>query len=323
MSVAIFLALIACSVGKGFALTRPHGSLTGSDVVNLRELVPQKQPCSKPKVALSLSGQIDSVFSVTAANLKNVLIDKMRQIADLDVFLFVKGKYQENLDAIQSLTPTRTYVYDDEPEDVLNEAWYSGVTPEPHTIWVQRYQWQQCWGMIISHEWLSGKKFDFVIHTRPDLLYNAVDFSPNTWGLWKDQDGDVASGLCKCGREDLTQAGMQAPVQDVFFVGPRKVAEVFMTTWSRRQKIRTMNKAEFAQRCYMYHIEQDNFECASIVDLDMHGFKMMAIPSLSVRNHANSSAWTLNSCEMPAQPSYVFSYLPAESQACIRHGMST
>lgn len=167
--------------------------------------------------------------------------------------------------------------------------------------------------------------YDFVIRTRPDVLYNAVDVAPNTWPLWNDRKRNSASGFVKCDHDHLGEPGMKLPVRDVLFVGPRRVAKIFMTTWSRREMFLPGAQMKMFNDCWMYQDERDAFECLTIVDLRSHGFDMEAIPNQVIVDDAKcaSSKWQLNNCEMPHfSPTLIWHYFSKELQACIMRGRS-
>jgi hypothetical protein len=269
-----------------------------------------------PNVALCITGRVPESFSRTAANLKSVLIDKMRHISNVHVFIHVKGKPSDHIThAMQSLQPVRANVYSQE-EPFYNTEWPGGSWAVYTTsAWTQRYQWQQCWDMITSSERALSMQYDFVIRTRPDLLYSPTAFAPDGWRLWhaKAERKRVGYGVCKCRRTDMVNGSEKFPVQDVFFVGPRDAAAIFMTTWERRHNI---TKTQL-RKCWMYYDIRDYWECVTVADLAEHGFEIEAIPEISSLRNEAFSKWAFGACEMPAQPWFITHHLPRQDQACI------
>jgi hypothetical protein len=309
--------------------------------LHLEQVNPQK-----PSVAICITGTVSGTFSRTAANLKSVLVDNLQKDSDAHVFIYVKCKGTPNEQityAVESLQPMETVVYSEEEPFYKTEWPGSGTSHMVHremgstvpaieryqwlngfngtemgylqSAWIQRYQWLKCWDMVVSSESRLSRQYDFVLRTRPDLLFSPIDFVPSDWGLWhaNAERKKTAYGVCKCRRADLVDGFPTFPVQDVFFVGRRDAAALFMTTWTRRENITKTH----IRKCWMYYDIRDYFECVTVADLAQHGYSIEAIPEISSLKDQRSHRWAFEACQLPAAPWAIFHHLPEKDQHCI------
>jgi hypothetical protein len=204
-----------------------------------------------PRIAVCLTGMIDQSFSETVENLRESLVSRLEQVGNVDLFFSVKtdpdlpdGKLDSaSRAAVDQLRPRKTNIYDQAgasayERDPGKGACPSGVCSQYVAVaWLQRSQWRACWTFIEEAETADGTPYDFVVRTRPDLLYDSARFRPHEWGLWRDPTNSTGHGtgvaLCKCvdvGFLDKPSEWPVAPIIDVFYAAPRAIAAVIITT---------------------------------------------------------------------------------------------
>jgi len=166
----------------------------------------------------------------------------------------------------------------------------------------QFLSWNNCWKKVVEFEEKNNFQFDFILRTRTDLFLSPKYINVADWNLWsKQKHGNSAYGLCKCHRPRLvrqTLAEGKLPVQDPFYLAPRKVAEVFMTQYETMDE-NAIKRARSKEFCYMAGDGHDMPECNSIANIKYHGYEMNVVPAMM--NHSENK-WTMQSflnCHLP------------------------
>lgn len=285
------------------------------------------------RIALVFTGRVDGrpELHATSQNILAHLITPLRQMpgTTVDIFAHLKTELPEEIGHIlRAWKPISVELYDEEP---LQEFWQTiagfgfGVDQGAAiSASIQRFQWFQVFQKVVAQERRQGRDYDFIARTRPDVMYNPMVFSPNTWKLWSNLTANTAYGVCKCHRGDLVSDPLvqPAPVQDVFFVAPRAVAGRLMTMWTRmREDKSSFNADEILglRNCYMGKEHHDYFECLTIVDLKRNGMQMQPIGATL---HSMRNPKVTASCAVPFQVGgwQLWKDLTKEEQDCVAKG---
>jgi len=250
------------------------------------------------RIAVCITGSIDSNFSLTATNLETALLRPLRQVGDTDLFFHVKNKTALDTAAmatLDSLEPQVLSMYShDEP---LPSETTCSTAGDPNdsdpgnyrlrSAWLQHYQWLGCWQLVEAKEREAGVRYDFLVRTRPDLLYDERMFRPEEWSLWANGgEGDQAETMCKCSAtfvHEQTSFMHGAPIFDIFIAAPRRVAQVLMTTWSRQNALaETELRAWSTRDTCGFRLDADLPECLLLFDLNrtLPGTNVVVAPSM-------------------------------------------
>lgn len=243
-------------------------------------------------IAICMTGRIDNTVAQTVSNTRSALIVPLERVAEVAIFIYVKGR---NLSltarsALSGLAPRALDIYEEE-EPPGPQGWRKWA----FVAWLQRYQWQGCWEQVERAEHARSRLYEFVVRTRLDLLFDATRFRPDEWALWGHGDGRSGQALCKCHLDFLTNpsAFPAEPIIDAFMVAPRRVAAVFMTTWTRRT---LLGKAELRVWSTRAHCarrgDQDLHECLTLYDLSNHGFNLSLVPEMQSLQAYHQHKWT-------------------------------
>jgi hypothetical protein len=231
-------------------------------------------------MAICVTGRITNTFAQTASNFRDVFLQSLAPRFDYDIFFHVKAD-TEILNSmtkamLESLHPKSLSIYSEMEPPVA--GW---DTHWAFIAWLQRHQWQGCWDKVLEVERQQLVAYDFVVRTRPDLLYDAAYYKPDMWSFL--QPGASGWAACKCHHDWLRNPWKYAidPIIDAFMVAPRNVAAILMTTWSRRERIKPEIFSAWARNnaCFQRRIDGDLHECLTSYDLQSHGFGLHLIPT--------------------------------------------
>lgn len=132
------------------------------------------------KIAILLCGHIRTWKS---KNCDKSFKDTFKNI-DIDVFLHTYCDKYDNNEIIEMFNDINIIDYSIENlNDLINELKDSNISNEHINMFLQQRKINLCKNMIINHISKTNCKYDLVIKTRPDIIYNkSLDF----YSMYKD-----------------------------------------------------------------------------------------------------------------------------------------